>query len=277
VRLRLKVVGLMLLPLTLYAFGATLFQDELALTRFRLDVLLLVFMVLVILMAPPVRRISEWVIIGLGVVTFVVVKVFITGSLVVTTPVTPLLYLVELSVLFIVLKLAYDVAAEVTALQSGERVLANNLDYPPDLQSGAGVEIVKREMVRSRRFERPLGVIVLEAKSFPPTRNRTHSPTAIPESLSLAYQHFRVLQIIRSQLRIVDTLLLERKIDGFVIICPEATAADVSQLSGMISQAIYDELGFKLASGVASFPGDGLTFNKIMEQAIYRLKNHRSP
>ncbi|MBK8984685.1 MAG: hypothetical protein IPM39_01165 [Chloroflexi bacterium] len=236
-----------------------------------LDLLIFGLMTLTFLLAPGLRRSPRWLVLGAGVFMWVGFKFLAleTGGLNWTYLG---ILLVEVFFLLLIAGLAYEISAELEVLHRGERVLGIGTAVPPALDSETGLRLVQQEMRRSRRQERPLSLIVFNPfpldKAQPPAL-----AVGIPANLQVAYQKARISEVINHGLRLADLLLVERRQERFVIICPETPPHEAELLANVLAQTIHREFGFVPACAVTSFPADGLTFNRLLTLAAARLEN----
>lgn len=128
---------------------------------------------------------------------------------------------------------------------------------------------IKIEFTRSRRYHRPLSLLMVQAKS---------DDQIITGELLKSVQHdlmhrftiARIGQIIDDRTRQTDLVLRDHR-GRFIILCPETDQASIRLLAKRISQAIQERTNLQLAWGTASFPDEALTFDDLMNTARDRL------
>jgi hypothetical protein len=128
---------------------------------------------------------------------------------------------------------------------------------------------IKIELTRSRRYRRPLSLLIMEA---------TAGEEKIIEQMLKSVQrdllsHFtsaRVAQMIDDRIRQTDLVLRDYR-GKFIIVCPETDSANAALLAKRISQAIQEKTDLRVFWGVAAFPEEALTFDDLLEKARDRL------
>jgi len=122
-------------------------------------------------------------------------------------------------------------------------------------------ERISLELLRSRRHNRPLTIIVIKSESGVIDRP-DH------EVLEL-FAETRIGQIINGQARQTDLIMRDRS-GQFIILCPETDFTNSTVLAERIQQAINEKMGVSVSWGVASFPEEGLTIDGLLYKARLR-------
>ena len=134
---------------------------------------------------------------------------------------------------------------------------------------------IKIELTRSRRYHRPLSIVVIEAETA--DENVTKAMTkSIQHDLLKQFSSARLGQIIDDRIRQTDLVLRDHK-GRFIVVCPETDLSNVSLLAGRISQAIREKTALNVRWGVAAFPDEALTFDDLLQKAESRLVQAASP
>ena len=136
-----------------------------------------------------------------------------------------------------------------------------------DIQE-AGKQI-KIEFTRSRRFHRPLGLLVLQVASD----NHLHIKELVANIQHDLWNRFsfaRVGQVIDEQVRQTDMVFRDRS-SRFVILCPETDRTGVQSLAIRIVEAIEHRAGVHFIWGLADFPGDAINFDDLLDIAVSRM------
>jgi len=268
--LRFKIAGLFasfgLFPL----LGMSLALER-QLLRPLLDGLVVAVAALALILVPQVRQVSGWFVMGGSVLMWGLYKLLIVDTLFPVGLASYSMILLETLLVVVVVGLAYNISAELQALQKGDGVLRLAADLLPPLDSEIGREIVKRQITRCRQSERPLSILLFNP--FPiPAAPGDRLLSEIPAGLQAAYQKSRVAEWLRRQLGYPETVLLETGQEQFLVLYPEAAACEARQLANTLRQKAMDEFGVCLIWAAATFPDDGLTFNKLMEVAVDKLE-----
>jgi hypothetical protein len=133
---------------------------------------------------------------------------------------------------------------------------------------------IKIELTRSRRYQRPLSLLMIEVE---PEHDDTASAIArtIQHDLMNRFSFARVGQVIDDLIRQTDLFLRDRR-GRYIILCSETSVPDVEMFANRIAYAVKDKTGLRMFWGFASFPDDALTFEDLMQKARERLSNNRS-
>ena len=128
---------------------------------------------------------------------------------------------------------------------------------------------IKIELTRSRRYHRPLSVVMIEAESEDEKITR-EMLKSIQHDLLSRFTTARVGQIIDDRIRQTDLVLRDPR-GRFIILCPETEFPSASLLAKRVSQAIKERTSLRVLWGVAAFPDEALTFDDLLDKAHERL------
>lgn len=128
---------------------------------------------------------------------------------------------------------------------------------------------IRIEFTRSRRYNRPLSLVVIDSESEDEKITR-EMLKSIQHDLLNRFSSARVGQIIDDRVRQTDLVLRDHS-GRFLILCPETDFESASLLSQRLCQAIQDRTSLKALSGVAAFPDEALTFEDLLQKARERL------
>src|SRR5215208_5858571 len=128
---------------------------------------------------------------------------------------------------------------------------------------------IKIELTRSRRYHRPLSVVMIQCESEDEktTREKLRS---VQQDLLSRFNSARVGQIIDDYVRQTDLVLRDYR-GRFIVLCPETDLPGASLLAKRISQAIKERNSLRTLWGVAAFPDEALTFEDLLQKARERL------
>lgn len=128
---------------------------------------------------------------------------------------------------------------------------------------------IKKEFARSRRYDRPLSLVVIE-----PEPEDAHAATELlrnlQDDLLHRFRSARVGQVIDEYTRQTDLILKDHR-GRFVILCPETDHTIVALLAERLGKNVKERTGLNIRFGVASFPEDALSFDDLVEKAHDRL------
>jgi GGDEF domain-containing protein len=169
---------------------------------------------------------------------------------------------------------AYQLAVQLGHAESIMDALAlsafPNSAHDVDLES----QRIKVEITRSRRYHRPLSLLLLDVKSDDETITK-ELLKSVQHDLMNRFTTARIGQIIDDRIRQTD-LILKDSHGRFAILCPETDTGGVALLAERIVQAVRERTSLQIFWGVASFPDDALTFDDLLLKARDRLKDSAS-
>ena len=128
---------------------------------------------------------------------------------------------------------------------------------------------IKIELTRSRRYHRPLSVVMIESESEAEKITR-EAFRNIQHDLMSRFTSARVGQIIDDRIRQTDLVLRDYK-GRFIVLCPETDLPNASLLAKRIAQAIKERTNLRVLWGSAAFPEEALTFEDLLQKARERL------
>ena len=128
---------------------------------------------------------------------------------------------------------------------------------------------IKIELTRSRRYHRPLSLVVVQSESEDEMTARDMLKS-IQNDLLSRFTSARVGQIIDDCIRQTDLVMRDRR-GRFIVLCPETDLANASLLAKRIAQAVKSRTGLGVLWGVAAFPEEALTFDDLLQTARERL------
>jgi Ca2+/Na+ antiporter len=134
---------------------------------------------------------------------------------------------------------------------------------------------IKIELTRSRRYHRPLSLVVVESESEDGELTK-EAFRNIQHDLLTRFTTARVGQIIDDRIRQTDLVLRDYK-GRFIILCPETDLPSASLLAKRIAQSINERTSLRVLWGVAAFPEEALTFEDLLQKARQRLNDSESP
>jgi len=127
---------------------------------------------------------------------------------------------------------------------------------------------IKIELTRSRRYRRPLSLVVIESEPDDDKIAR-EMLKSIQHDLLSRFTSARVGQIIDDRIRQTDLVLRDHK-GRFVILCPETDLESAMLLVKRIAQAIRERTNLKIQWGTSAFPDEALTFDDLLQKAHER-------
>ncbi len=134
-------------------------------------------------------------------------------------------------------------------------------------------EDVKLELTRSRRYQHPLTLLMLEPD--PSSLREELKPTIseISNNLARRYTMGSISQIINQEARRTDIIIRESNPDRFIVICPETPSINSQILVNRIITSTQEKLGVPMAWSIAAFPEEGITFEGLLHKAEEKLND----
>ncbi len=165
--------------------------------------------------------------------------------------------------------LAYQLAMQISHAESLMDALALSAFPNRTHTIEAEEQRIKVEITRSRRYHRPLSLVIMESETEGEKSTRAMLKS-IQHDLSSRFASARVGQIIDDRIRQTDLLLRDHR-GRFIIVCPETDLSNATLLAKRISQSVKEKIDLDVYWGVAAFPEDALTFEDLLHMARERL------
>lgn len=131
---------------------------------------------------------------------------------------------------------------------------------------------IKDEFTRSRRYHRPLTLVMIEAESEDDKSTREMLKSVQLDLLN-RFTSARIGQIIDDRIRQTDLVLRDHR-GRFVILCPETDLNSAIFLGTRISKSIRERTNQNVLFGAAAFPDEALTFDDLLLKARERLSRY---
>lgn len=183
----------------------------------------------------------------------------------------------EVAIQFVLMEvaagLAHNVGSHIAELDSLFDGLSSSTYPNRTLDMNSAGDRIQTEITRSRRYNRPLTVLILRLHR---SEKAVHAQQIAKFQADL-FNRFalsKVGQIINGHARQTDLIMRDEK-DQFVILCPETNSEDCATLAERIRGAVEADLGNGLSWGVASFPQETLEFAELLRKASLQLGEHQ--
>ncbi len=135
------------------------------------------------------------------------------------------------------------------------------------------IEEAQTEMIRSRRYNRPLGVIVVEPEPASINIAKNLFVQDVQHAMMAHYVFTRVGHVLGGLLRRTDRIMEQREKGRFVILCPETTSSRFKTLTNRIHASVAEQLNVSVSCGASSFPDESYTF----EELVVKAEDHLVP
>ena len=129
------------------------------------------------------------------------------------------------------------------------------------------------EITRSRRYNRPLSVLVFEISQVD---EKDKNVEVIQKDLLKRFALAKVGQILGNYARQTD-LILDDQPEHFIVVCPETDHQTITVLADRIRMAIREQMNTWVTWGTASFPNEALTFDDLLNTARERISRSGTP
>ncbi|MDM8521548.1 hypothetical protein QUF64_16000 [Anaerolineales bacterium HSG6] len=130
------------------------------------------------------------------------------------------------------------------------------------------------EVKRARRYERPVSLVALK---FDSRQLDVAYPQIVQEIQEAMLEQFTITsmaQIIRNKTHGFDTIALHN--DYFLIILPEISGDKALQKGRVLSDEIKTKLGLTVQTGMANYPENASTFERLVELATENANQVKS-
>jgi hypothetical protein len=130
-------------------------------------------------------------------------------------------------------------------------------------------------MRRARHHQRPLALMAIgvDEESIHIALDRM-----VQEAQQAMIKRYVLSDVARSLCdELEDYNIIAQSDDHFLVLLPEVTSEQLSDLSGRLHNALSDRLGVALQIGSASFPEDAVTFKSLVEKAVGEMDGGLKP
>lgn len=134
-----------------------------------------------------------------------------------------------------------------------------------------GIEEGRIEVIRSRRYSRPLGLIVVEPEQAQSSAPSNIFVKEVQHAMMSRYVFSQVGKVLSGLMRRTDRILAQREKGRFVILCPETTPAHSKKLIKRIQTSVVEHLNVSVSCGMSSFPDESYTFEDLIKKAESHL------
>ena len=170
---------------------------------------------------------------------------------------------------------AYQLALQLSQAESVMDALAlsafPNSAHDMELES----QRIKIEFTRSRRYHRPLSLVVIEPEADDQKLTR-EMLKSVQHDLMSRFTTARLGQIIDDRIRQTDLVMRDHR-GRFIILCPETDLNNAALLAKRIIQTVKERTDLQISWGTASFPEEALTFDDLLQIARERLSRSNVP
>jgi GGDEF domain-containing protein len=164
---------------------------------------------------------------------------------------------------------AHQLAYGINQAESVMDVMALSAFPSRNMDISEASKQIKIEIARSRRYHRPLGLVVIQARADELFIN-TELVSAIKNDMAHRFSFARIGQIVDEHIRQTDIVFRDSH-NRFVVLCPETALQNSQNLAERIADSIYKKTGIQVLWAVAAFPDDALSFDDLLDVANSKL------
>lgn len=166
--------------------------------------------------------------------------------------------------------LSYQLAVAIEGSESLMEILAQGTFPHRAIELDAASDRIKNEFARSRRFHRPLSLIVVHA--FPKDEEVVREMLkSLQRDVLTRLSNAQIGQTVGESIRQTD-LLIRDHVGRYVVLCPETNIENVIFLAERISNIVQKRTGLHVNCGIAAFPDEALTFEDLLHLARERSR-----
>jgi GGDEF domain-containing protein len=137
-------------------------------------------------------------------------------------------------------------------------------------------DLVQIEMSSSRRTQRPLSLVLLQADAGSLNMKMHRFVQEVQRGMMQRYVLSIVARLMSRSLRRTDIVIEDTKPGRLVLIAPETPEEAASTLAWRLTDMVQERLGITTNFSVATFPQQALTFEELLEVAEKQL-HERAP
>jgi hypothetical protein len=234
---------------------------------------LTILAVLMTLSVKGLKKLSPGVLLGLWAAVYVAMKLMLLSRRPLIGDIFTYLTFTEIGMFLIAVLLAQKLAQNIEEFEQAIKNFAfANIAKVKRVEEAHSD--IQAEIYRSRRFQRPLSIIVLEQDESKTPTNVNKLVEDAQRALMTQYLSAMMARELSSQLRQTDILLEHDKNGRLIIVSPDTdhdgTEAFISRLKSLARSEL-----FSINFGAATFPNHALTFEQLLERAETELQEQR--
>ncbi len=173
--------------------------------------------------------------------------------------------LVEFTMFSIGVVIAHWVGANMDDFEKAvENITFSEIKRASNLRDA--VDSINNEIYRSRRYNHPLTMIMVEPLKGSQEMILNQSVREVQESMISRYVSISLARALREYIRRTDMLVEQPDKGRFIVITPETNKIESERVVGKIYQAA-SSIGAEVAVGLCAFPNDALTLEDMLCRA----------
>jgi hypothetical protein len=124
---------------------------------------------------------------------------------------------------------------------------------------------IYREIHRARRYQRPLSLLAVSATDPSVKFSLDRLRQEVQDNLIKNYVAAGLADMLLEEM--YDSDIITQREDHFIILLPEITRKNVSEVVRKLELAAKERLGLELTFGVSTFPDEEITFERLLDRA----------
>jgi len=269
-RLRISILSLLIFLVILFNIERLDIGDENVINLETAIYVLIVIAIIMILSIRWLQVLRQPTLIALSTIAYFFVKLVLTPQRPLVGDIYTYLSFTELGLVIVAVFLTQNLALIIKDFeQAVENFAFANIRKIKRVQEAH--EEIQAEIYRSRRFLRPLSIIVLEQDSENIQKNINKVVQDAQRAMMEQYASVMIAKELVTQLRRTDLLFENDKKGRLVIISPDT---DLTKTETLIERlkSLTQSAEFPINFGVAIFPDHALTFEQLLKHAEMNLQ-----
>ena len=223
-------------------------------------------------LVPRLHKVPLWALLVVSTVVFLALKTWVkSGVWGMSLPLT----VMEVCAIAVTIALAHGVGNGVNEFENAvAHITIGQVDRLPEPFSTGQAEMY-RELKRARHYQRPLALMAIgiEEESIQVALDRM-----VREAQQAMMKRYVLSDVARALCEeLEDYNIIARKNNHFLVLLPEVTSEELSDLTDRLHEAVSGQVGVALQIGTASFPKDAVTFDSLVEKAMGEVNGKLTP
>jgi len=231
--------------------------------------ILATFAIVFTIMIPTLRRARISILLFFWLAVYFFIKIFVINNTPVWGGISSYITVIEVVMFSFGVTLAHWVGRNMEDFEGAvENITFSEIKRASNLKDA--VESINNEIYRSRRYNHPLTMIMVEPLKGSQEMILNQSVREVQESMISRYVSISLARALREYIRRTDMLVEQPDKGRFIVITPETDKAE----SDRVISKIYDaasSIGAEVAVGICAFPDDALTLEDMLCRAELNL------
>ena len=230
---------------------------------------LVIIAIVILLQSRRARKLSLPAIMLITLGVYAVGKFFIFLYWTIWDANSAYLIIAEISLIWLGVLLAYRAGVYMEDFEDAVRSITFS-DMQNARELDKTTDDIRVEMYRSRRYNHPLTLVVIEPETVPLNMDMNIALREVQRSMLERYYTVNMARAIHEDLRLVDMIIDLDKGKRFAILYPETTQEKALPLVERVYK-IAQDMGITIRAGMASFPENAVTFEELLKRSVNDL------